>query len=109
MGSSYFWLEEFPKDSIEDTFAADMEDMAEVHDSCNVVLVGGYEQEDVIDAVDLTAIISQDKEYASNNIGMKEDEDVDVTKAIGLVTDIMADAFVVTYSIWLYGRSPVAD
>ena len=39
-----------------------MEDIVEVHDSCNVVLVGGYEQEDVIDAVDLTAIISQDKE-----------------------------------------------
>ena len=33
---------------------ADMDDMVEVHDSCNVVLVGGYEQEDVIDAMDLT-------------------------------------------------------
>jgi hypothetical protein len=51
-------LEEFPIDSIEDAFAADMEDTAEVHDSCNVVLVGGYEQEDEIDAVDLTEIIS---------------------------------------------------
>uniref|UniRef100_A0A2N9GJ99 Uncharacterized protein n=1 Tax=Fagus sylvatica TaxID=28930 RepID=A0A2N9GJ99_FAGSY len=86
--------------SVVDDFL-DMEDMAEVHDSCNVVLVGGYEQEDVIDAVDLTAIISQDKECeprrvdATNNIGMKEDEDVDVTKAIGLVVDIMADALIV--------------
>ena len=51
MWSSYFWLEEFPKDSIEDFFAVDMKYMAEVHDSCNVVLVEGYEQEDVIDAV----------------------------------------------------------
>uniref|UniRef100_A0A2N9GUL7 Uncharacterized protein n=1 Tax=Fagus sylvatica TaxID=28930 RepID=A0A2N9GUL7_FAGSY len=94
-------IAEFPKDSIEDAFTANMEDMAEVYDSCNVVLVGVYEQEDVIDAVDLTAIISQDKECeprradASNNIGMKEDEDVDVTKAIGLVADVMADALVV--------------
>ncbi len=32
---------------------------------------------------------------ASNNIGMREDEDVDVTKAIGLVADVMADALVV--------------
>uniref|UniRef100_A0A2N9EYX8 Uncharacterized protein n=1 Tax=Fagus sylvatica TaxID=28930 RepID=A0A2N9EYX8_FAGSY len=71
--NSYFWLEEFPIDSIEDAFAADMEDTAEVHDSCNVVLVGD----------------------ASNNIGMKEDEDVDVTKAIGLVAGVMADALVV--------------
>jgi hypothetical protein len=46
-------------------FAADMKDMAKVHDSCNVVLVGGYEQEDVIDEMDLTAIISQDKECES--------------------------------------------
>uniref|UniRef100_A0A2N9IK73 Uncharacterized protein n=1 Tax=Fagus sylvatica TaxID=28930 RepID=A0A2N9IK73_FAGSY len=61
-----------------------MEDMAEVHDSCNVVLVGGYEQEDVIDAVDLTAIISQDKECEPRRA------DVDVTKAIGLVADVMA-------------------
>jgi hypothetical protein len=38
-----------------------MKYMAEVHDSCNVVLVGGYEQEDVIDAMDFTAIISLDK------------------------------------------------
>uniref|UniRef100_A0A2N9F6Y3 Uncharacterized protein n=1 Tax=Fagus sylvatica TaxID=28930 RepID=A0A2N9F6Y3_FAGSY len=80
---------------------ADMEDMAEVHDSCNVVLVGGYEQKDVIDTVDLTAIISENKECeprradASNNIGMKEGEDVDVTKAIGLVANVMADALVV--------------
>ena len=129
MWSSYFWLKEFLKDSIEDAFTANMEDMAEVYDSCNVVLVGVYEQEDVIDAVDLTAIISQDKECepkragkwilhgllptwlcihafvnflsssffvdASKNIGMKEDEDVNVTKAIGLVVDVMADAPVV--------------
>ena len=54
-------MEEFPNDSIEDFFAVDMKYMAEVHDSCNVVLVEGYEQEDVIDVVDLTAIISQDK------------------------------------------------
>uniref|UniRef100_A0A2N9HQD2 Uncharacterized protein n=1 Tax=Fagus sylvatica TaxID=28930 RepID=A0A2N9HQD2_FAGSY len=92
---------EFPKDSIEDAFAADMENMAKVHDSCNVVLVRGYEQEDMIDAVDLTIIISQDKECeprradVSNNIGMKEDEDVDVTKAIELVADVMANALVV--------------
>jgi hypothetical protein len=32
---------------------------------------------------------------ASNNIGMKEGEDVDVTKAIGLVANVMADALVV--------------
>jgi hypothetical protein len=62
-------LEEFPKDSVEDAFAADMKDMAEVHDSCNVVLVGGYEQEDVIDAMDLTAIISQDKECEPKRAG----------------------------------------
>jgi hypothetical protein len=31
----------------------------------------------------------------SNNIGMRENEDVDVTKAIGLVADVMADALVV--------------
>uniref|UniRef100_A0A2N9HF19 Uncharacterized protein n=1 Tax=Fagus sylvatica TaxID=28930 RepID=A0A2N9HF19_FAGSY len=86
--------------SVVDNFS-DMEDMAEVYDSCNVVLVGGYEQENVIDTVDLTAIISQDKECeprradASNNIGMKKDEDVDVTKAIGLVVDVMADALIV--------------
>ena len=54
MWSSYLWLEEFPKYWIEDAFAVDMDDMAEVLDSCNIVLVGGYEQEDVIDAMDLT-------------------------------------------------------
>ena len=69
MWSSYFWLEEFPKDSIEDAFTADMEDMDKVHDSCNVVLVGGYEQEDVIDAMDLTAIISQNKEWEPKRVG----------------------------------------
>jgi hypothetical protein len=62
-------LEEFPKDSIEDAFAADMENMAKVHDSCNVVLVRGYEQEDMIDAVDLTIIISQDKECEPRRAG----------------------------------------
>jgi hypothetical protein len=62
-------LEEFPKDSIEDAFAADMEDMTEVHDSCKVVLVGGYEQEDVIDAMDFTVIISQDKECEPRKAG----------------------------------------
>uniref|UniRef100_A0A2N9FB81 Uncharacterized protein n=1 Tax=Fagus sylvatica TaxID=28930 RepID=A0A2N9FB81_FAGSY len=103
-------IAEFPKDSVEDAFAADMKDMAEVHDSCNVVLVGGYEQEDVIDAMDLTAIISQDKECEpkradpSNNIGMKENEDVDVTKAIGLVADVMTDALIVdlfNLALWI--------
>ena len=69
MWSSYLWLEEFSKDSIEDAFTADMEDMDKVHDSCNVVLVGGYEQEDVIDAMDLTAIISQDKECEPRRAG----------------------------------------
>uniref|UniRef100_A0A2N9IJA7 Uncharacterized protein n=1 Tax=Fagus sylvatica TaxID=28930 RepID=A0A2N9IJA7_FAGSY len=34
---------------------------------------------------------------ASNNIRMKEDEDVDVTKAIGLVAGVMADALVVDF------------
>jgi hypothetical protein len=62
-------LEEFLKDSIKDAFAADVEDMIEVHDSCNVVLVGGYEQEDVIDAVDLTATISKDKECEPKRAG----------------------------------------
>uniref|UniRef100_A0A2N9GTN3 Uncharacterized protein n=1 Tax=Fagus sylvatica TaxID=28930 RepID=A0A2N9GTN3_FAGSY len=42
---------------------------------------------------------------ASNNIGMKENEDVDVTKAIGLVADVMADALVVDLLIRLYGSS----
>jgi hypothetical protein len=40
---------------------------------------------------------------------MKENEDVDVTKAIGLVADVMADALVVDLLIRLYGRSPVKD
>ena len=34
---------------------------------------------------------------ASNNIRMKENEDVDVTKAIGLVAGVMADALVVDF------------
>uniref|UniRef100_A0A2N9ERL1 Transmembrane protein n=1 Tax=Fagus sylvatica TaxID=28930 RepID=A0A2N9ERL1_FAGSY len=34
---------------------------------------------------------------ASNNIRMKENEDVDVTKAIGLVASVMADALVVDF------------
>uniref|UniRef100_A0A2N9HNG7 Uncharacterized protein n=1 Tax=Fagus sylvatica TaxID=28930 RepID=A0A2N9HNG7_FAGSY len=34
---------------------------------------------------------------ASNNIKMKENEDVDVTKAIGLVAGVMADALVVDF------------
>ena len=62
-------MKEFLKDSIEDAFTANMEDMAEVYDSCNVVLVGVYEQEDVIDAVDLIAIISQDKECEPKRAG----------------------------------------
>jgi hypothetical protein len=62
-------LEEFPNDSIENAFAEDVEDMAEVYDSCNVVLVGGYEQEDMIDAVDLTKIISRDKECEPKRAG----------------------------------------
>jgi hypothetical protein len=46
-----------------------MEDMTEVHDSCKVVLVGGYEQEDVIDAMDFIVIISQDKECEPRRAG----------------------------------------
>ena len=40
---------------------------------------------------------------------MKENENVDVTKAIGLVDDVMADVLVVDLLIRLYDRSPVAD
>jgi hypothetical protein len=43
-----------PKIQFEDAYMADMEDMVEVPDTCDVVLIGGYEHGDEIH---FTAII----------------------------------------------------
>ena len=61
-----FWLEVrfpsqkelMPKIQFEDAYVANMEDMIEVPDSCDVVLVGGYENGDEIH---FTAIIPKTK------------------------------------------------
>ena len=47
-----------PEIQFEDAYVADMEDMIEVPDSCDVVLVGGYEHGDEIDFI---AIIPETK------------------------------------------------
>ena len=47
-----------PKIQFEDAYVADMEDMVEVRDSCDVVLVGGYEHGDEIHFI---AIIPETK------------------------------------------------
>uniref|UniRef100_A0A2N9E9D7 Uncharacterized protein n=1 Tax=Fagus sylvatica TaxID=28930 RepID=A0A2N9E9D7_FAGSY len=94
-------FELMPKIQFEDAYVADMEDTVEVPDSCDVVLVGGYEhgRRDSFYCNN-----PQDRESSNNKIRMMENEGVDVTKAIGLVTGVTAKVH--TDSVWCYDRSP---
>uniref|UniRef100_A0A2N9FEI2 Uncharacterized protein n=1 Tax=Fagus sylvatica TaxID=28930 RepID=A0A2N9FEI2_FAGSY len=100
--------------SVVDDF--DMEDMVEVHDSCIDVLVGGYEHGNEIDATDYIVITPKTENAsrkmrlnASNNIGMMENEDIDVTKAIELAVGVMAEANIAdlfSLALWQINLSP---